>query len=186
LKGRKLNLGGLPAKTRYTPSRSLKKTLHMKDTSKIKEQFPLLYLKHLQEDLIEHKWPTEDGNVSYFIEAAGDIYRELCKEHVDRAYIAEKERKLKNFFTLTSGDINELIEVRKRHPDYPSKLNRFLEKVCELEKITKDFHFGMYADRKKKMLGSLSVIKSIVKWGKGEIDRYSVEAVISDFLSEEV
>jgi len=147
-----------------------------------KEQFPLLYLKHLQEELIEHKWPTEDGNVSYFIEAAGDIYRELCKEHVDRAYIAEKERRLKNFFTLTSGDINELIEVRKRYPDYPSKLDRFLEKVCELEKITKDFHFGMYADRKEKMLGSLNVIKSIVKWGKGEIDRYSVEALICDFL----
>lgn len=145
------------------------------------DKFFLMELYDLQDQLIEHKLPNYDGNVSYFTEAAGDIYRELCSKIVSHSYIFEKLYKLRNFYDLSTRDIKELLETSKRHPDWFEQLDNFIIKINKLKEITKGFNFGKYDDRKNKMLKALDISIDICLFAKSDLSIDTVKEHIKEF-----
>lgn len=140
----------------------------------------LMELYNLQDRLIEHKLPNYNGNVSYFIEAAGDIYRELCLEMVSYSYISEKLKRLSNFCDLTSGDIRELLETPEKYPDWFEQLDNFIIKIDKLKEMIKGFDFGTYENRKNKMLKALDISIDICLFAKFEISIETVKEHIKE------
>jgi hypothetical protein len=137
----------------------------------VTDKFRYKHLYELQDSLIEHKEPNDNGNVSYFIEAAGDIFRELTLDHPDRNYIREKIRKLDKFKELTIGDIDELKHVWVSRPAYKGELLDYLKKVNQLaDGVDKTNCFcskaaGDDIDKKEQMLRALAVIETLIDFG---------------------
>jgi len=127
--------------------------------------FRYKHLYELQDSLIEYKEPKDNGNVSYFIEVAGDIFRELTLEQPDGVYIREKIRKLDKFKELTIGDIRELKDVWVSRPAYKDELLYYLKKVNQLADEVDKTHFGDDIDRKEQMLRALAVIETLIDFG---------------------
>ncbi len=144
----------------------------------VEARFFLLELKDKQEELIDAKHPTKNDYISNFIEAVGDIYRELCKEQPDPAYIKEKLNRLENIHELTEGDIKEL-ETAQRDPEYKQELKNYLEKVFKLRMLTTEFDYRDYYERKVPLLSALDVIVSIVQWALDELPKSGVVAEIT-------
>lgn len=119
----------------------------------------------LQDSLIEHKEPKGNGNVSYFIEAAGDIFRELTLEQPDGSYIYEKIKKLEKFKNLTSGDILELRSIWNSRPTYKQELLDYLRKVNQLVDEVDKTDFSRDIDTKEQMLKTLMVIVTLIDFG---------------------
>lgn len=141
----------------------------------------LMELYDLQDQLIEHKLPNYNGNISYFTEAVGDIYRELCLEKISHSYIFEKLNKLRNFYDLNPRDIRELSETPEKHSDWFEQLNIFIAKIDRLKEKTKGFNFGVYENRKNKMLRALDISIDICLFAKFEIPIEIVKEHIKEF-----
>lgn len=148
-------------------------------------------LYNIQNETIEHKLPNYNGNISYFIEAAGDIFRELCNEPVDLNYISQKRRILRNFYTLTVGDIEEIKDTKETYPDWNEELDKYIVKVDDLEEETEIFDFGVYKrtkihiigivlDRKERMLKALETIFAICFYAKGLVTTDEVSKMIKE------
>ena len=143
------------------------------------DRFFLRKLYDIQDETVEHKEPRYDGNVSYFIEAAGDIYRECTKERLSIGYIDEKLSKLSNFKELTSGDLKDLREHHERHPTFNKDFEEYLKKrVYRLWSSTLAFDFKEHEARRIRMLQALKVIREISKWGMGQVTASVVEKEI--------
>ena len=127
--------------------------------------FRYKHLYELQDSLIEHKEPKDNGNVSYFIEATGDIFRELTLEQPDGNYIREKIRKLDKFKELTLGDIQELKGVWINRPAYRGELLDYLKKVNQLADEVDKTHFADDIERKEQILRTLGVIETLIDFG---------------------
>lgn len=152
----------------------------------------LVKLHEMQDITIEHKLPNYNGNISYFIEAAGDIYRELCHDPADfGGYIAEKRMKLRKFFDLEEIRIREIFDVPNRYPDWHDQLDNYVVKVDDLYDETEKFDFGIYEkvgiyntdielDRKALMLSALEVILTICLYAEGEFVKHEVEKIIKE------
>jgi hypothetical protein len=150
----------------------------------------LIKLHELQDTTIEHKLPNWNGNISFFIEAAGDIYRELCHDPVDiGGYIYEKRRKLKTFSELRASDMSEIKDTLKKHSDWYDKLDEYMVLVDNLYIETENFPFDTYAkvniygtenylDRKKLMLAALETIQAICIFAQDEFIKTDVEREI--------
>jgi hypothetical protein len=157
-------------------------------------QIVLTRLWEMQDETIEHKLINYSGPISYFIEAAGDIYRELCHEPVDYSYIAEKRKKLRNFYTLPTWDIKEIGEKLSQYPDWYEQIDLYILKVDALRFETEKFDFGIYTkskvygeeiylDRKERMLEALRVTLSVCFYAKDEMKKEEVENMIKIFES---
>ncbi len=145
-----------------------------------KDRFFLKELYDVQDTTIEHQEPNASGEVSYFIEPAGDIYRELSLKTPDYSYITEKLNRLHKFEHLTAGDRNEVKEARRNHLSYAVELEKYLQKADALAKKTAAFDFKEYEERKPKMLKSLAVIDAIAHWGQGVYHESKVEKEIDE------
>lgn len=143
------------------------------------ERFPLMALYDLQDTTIEHAEPKDSGVVSAYLEAAGDIFRELCLEHPDNGYIAEKLRKLSRFKGMPPGDRIEVQTVRERNRAYPGELQGYLQKVSGLTRKTEGFDFKEHTDRKEWMFQALAVVEAIAYWGQGVYHESNVVKVIT-------
>jgi len=141
-------------------------------------------LYEIQDEIVEHKEPRYDGNVSYFIEAAGDIYRECTMERPHFSYIYEKLLKLERFKELTSGDIRELKEHHEMYPDFNKDFEEYLQKrVYHLWSATLAYNFKDYEARRTRMLQALKVIREISKWAirrGGQVSANVVETEITN------
>jgi len=143
------------------------------------DRFLLRKLYDIQDDAVEHKEPRYDGNVSYFIEAAGDIYRECTKERLSIGYIDEKLSKLGRFKELTSGDLRTLKEHHEKYPTFNVDFEEYLKKrVYHLWSSTLAFNFGEHEARRTRMLQALKVIRDVSKWAMGQITASVVETEI--------
>jgi len=122
------------------------------------------YLRTLQDETLEHQWPRKNGNVSYFIEASGDIYRELCQTYVSSKYVSEKLSKLEKFYELTEGDFKELREHQT--PEYVDELMSFLDRIGTLKLKTIEVVAPEEGIERKELMGEVcEVMASIVRWG---------------------
>ena len=144
----------------------------------------------LQNSLVEHKEPKDNETVSYFIEAAGDIFRELTFEKVDGGYICEKIKKLNKFKYINIGDMRELQELWIKRPEYKDDLLEYLKKVGKLADAVDKTDFGDDIDRKEQMLRALKVIETIIDFGvfgsrKAEDDISRLEVGIKEWLSRD-
>lgn len=138
-------------------------------------------LYELQDSLVEHKEPHYDGNTSYFIEAAGDIYRECTMEKPHFSYLYEKLLKLERFKELTSGDIRELKEHHEMYPDFNKDFEEYLQKrVYRLWAAALAFNFKEHEARRTRMLQALKVIREVSKWAMGKLPTHVVEAEITN------
>jgi hypothetical protein len=149
-------------------------------------------LYDLQDTTIEHKLPNWNGNISFFVEAAGDIYREICHDPADfGGYIAEKRQKLKTFSELNDADIKEIRDTLKKHSDWYDKLDEYIVLVDNLYTETKNFAFDTYAkakiygtdtypDRKNAMLAALETIQAICIYAEGEFTKVDVDRKIKN------
>lgn len=143
------------------------------------DRFLLRKLYDIQDETVEHKEPRYDGNVSYFIEAAGDIYRECTKERLSIGYIDEKLMKLGNFKELTSGDLRTLREHHEMYPTFDVDFDEYLKKrVYRLWSLTLAFNFGEHEARRIRMIQTLKVIRKVSKWAMGQISANEVEKQI--------
>ena len=145
----------------------------------MEERFLLKKLFEIQDLTVEHKEPHYDGNTSYFIEAAGDIYREYTKEELHLGYIEKKLKKLEKFKELTSGDLRELREHHEMYPDFKKEFEVYLKKVYHLWSSTLAFDFGEYEVRRTKMIQALKVIREVSKWAIGQVTQSVVEKEIT-------
>ncbi len=135
----------------------------------------------MQDETVEHKEPRYDGNVSYFIEAAGDIYRECTMERPHFSYLYEKLLKLERFKELTSGDLRELKENHEAHPEFNKDFDEYLKKrVFRLWAATLAFNFKELEARRTRMLQALKVIREISKWAMGQVSTNVVETAITN------
>lgn len=138
-------------------------------------------LYEMQDETVEHKEPRYDGNVSYFIEAAGDIYRECTMERPHFSYLYEKLLKLERFKELTSGDLRELKENHESHPDFNKDFDEYLKKrVFRLWASTLAFNFKELEARRTRMLQALRVIREVSKWAMGQVSTNVVETAITN------
>jgi len=119
----------------------------------------------LQDELIEHKEPKCHFLISLFIEAAGDIFREMCKEYAFEGYVREKINKLRTAKHINKADMNEI------YSECPNVyFNDYLKKVDYLKsKIPEAFIYvePPYGNvpiyyRMKIMREALKLIKKIV------------------------
>jgi hypothetical protein len=143
-----------------------------------------------QDTTIEHKLPLYNGDIPCFVEAAGDIYRELTQETVDfGGYIGEKRMKLRKFFELNEQRIKDIQDTPKNYPDWYEKLEDYLMTVDDLSSETSNFKFGNYEkvnvygtkvllDRKELMIAILEVISAICLYAEGEFTKEQTERVI--------
>jgi hypothetical protein len=135
--------------------------------------------------------PNYNGHISYFIEAAGDIYRELCLEPAYSIYIDEKRLKLRYFCNLNSGVIKEIKETRIEYPDWYDQLDSYIVKVNTLLEKTEEFDFGIYEKvelrnnkgsksfgRKERMMKALEAILAICLFAKEEMTSEEVSKTI--------
>jgi len=144
----------------------------------------------MQDTTIEHKLPNWNGKISFFIEAAGDIYRELCHDPVDiGGYIYEKRRKLKTFSELRASDISEIGDTMKKHSDWHDLLDEYMMAVDALSSATEKFQFGSYEkvnvygtktflDRKELMLAALEAITATCLYARGDFTKEETGKVI--------
>lgn len=138
-------------------------------------------LYEMQDETVEHKEPRYDGNVSYFIEAAGDIYRECTMEQPHFSYLYEKLLKLERFKELTSGDLRELKEHHQMYSTFNKDFEEYLKKrVYRLWAATLAFNFKEYEARRIRMLQALKVIREISKWAMGQVSTNVVETAITN------
>ena len=140
-------------------------------------RFFLRELYDLQDSTIEHAEPKDSGEISYFIEPAGDIFRELTLKNPDGNYISEKLRKLNKFFGRSIGDIKEIEQARANNPSYSINLQEYIKKVQKLKNKTASFDFKEYTERKPDMLKALDVIITIAEHGRGN---YHGSKVVSE------
>jgi len=139
-------------------------------------------LLKLEEELIEHKFPTEPNLLpAWFIEAAGDIFRELCKKYPDIGYIMQKLDRLKRFGDFSLGDFCELEEFRMN-----CDLNAVGEFKSNLEKLKEEL--GKRADelgwKYEPMKEALEIIEVIVSWAIGEITTCEARFKILGLIKE--
>jgi len=121
----------------------------------------------LQDDLIEHKYPTS-GITEYVISSAGDIYREMADEHPWLPYIDEKWTTLSRYcfigrygFGFVARDFEELRDMVKE-PDYDSQRITYMANLQKLREAT--VNTSMDPKRKRVMLASLDMIKALADW----------------------
>jgi hypothetical protein len=153
----------------------------------------LTELHEMQSNTVEHKLPNWNGNISFFIEAAGDIYRELCHNPADiGGYIGEKRRKLKSFSELNASDKKEIRDTLKKYSDWYEELENYMLIVDDLSSATEKFQFGVYEkvniygtetylNRKEIMLAALEIILGICIYAEGEFTNTNVEKAIKNF-----
>jgi hypothetical protein len=152
----------------------------------------LTKLYEIQDINIEHVLPTYNGSIPYFVEAAGDIYRELCHDPVDfGGYIAEKRRRLRTFYEMNDADIKEIRDVPLEHSDWYILLADYMIEVDALFFETEKFDFSVYRmakihgtenslDRKELMLAVLEDILAICLYAKDDLTKERVDKIIKD------
>jgi hypothetical protein len=150
----------------------------------------LTKLYELQDSTIEHKLPNWNGDISYFIEAAGDIYRELCQDPADfGGYIGEKRTKLLKFIELDEDRIKDIKDTIKNHSDWFEQLDKYMVAVDDLSAATEIAKLGehekakvygkdIFRDRKELMQASLEVILAICLYAEDKFPKETAERVI--------
>lgn len=123
-------------------------------------------LFNAQNTSIEHTFPVNDGNADYFIEAAGDIFRELTKPNSDHGYIKEKFRRLHSITELNAGDVEQTIDeksrVLKQGTNLAVAIKEFRKKVDNLKMLMQDSSFS---ERKKPLMAAaLDLIHACSNW----------------------
>lgn len=144
------------------------------------------YLYHLQDKLLEHKVEKYTGkfavSIGYFIERAGDVYRELFKhggEFIDFGYIESKVKPLRTEFSRSFDMMNnqrEVLNGRRDHPKVAAAYDAYalmylydVKKMqTETKKRVKDRHLLRAG------LASLDVISALTLWGMA---RYTPDKV---------
>lgn len=141
--------------------------------------YPELF--ELQNSTVEHRLPISDGVVSFFEEAAGDIYREMTKSFPDRGYIQQKLRRLNDFSIVNDADVQNVLNIRNRSNKYDEKLSQYINNLNILKSTTQSIDLG---NRSSVMLTALSVMEELVLWLQNPIVGNSRFNSIVDKISD--
>ncbi|GAI93774.1 unnamed protein product, partial [marine sediment metagenome] len=127
------------------------------------QQFFRQSLFTMQDQLIEHKFPTDHiAEHEYQISNAGDIYRSMTESSPDYGYIGTKVTSLSKYLGAdNTGDFREYKQLMAM-PDYKPKRDKYMRNLAELKVLT----VKAYIDLKRKdvMLDALELIRGIVLW----------------------
>jgi hypothetical protein len=154
----------------------------------VNEKYQELY--RLQDKLLEHKVERFTGkfavSIGYFIERAGDVYRELFKhggEFIDFGYIESKMKPLRTEFYRPQDKIMNLREVlngRREHPEiaaaYDAYAIMYIYDVKRLQNKTRKQVKERHLLRAG--IAALDVITALTLWGMARYDPDKVYAKI--------
>jgi len=150
-----------------------------------KEELKRLY--NYQNKEIEHREPKHHQS-SFYIEAIGDIFRELTKNcFFDKHYIKEKVRKLKDFTEQNGGDEREKCEVYMEHKqtdwdEYNKQINDWLKKLNEFKSIIEEADIDQC--RKEILIQIPDIQKDLLLWTIYYKGTNRVEEKINNFITE--